>query len=112
MVLLPVTLAFAVDAYRTLGHGMRGRYLVTSAGAFTHRTVALQREGIVGWKISRTPFQRRAGLFTLGATTAAGEGVHKVRDVTVGQGIALAEEVVPQLLAPFVERVPRPAHRA
>ncbi|WFB09500.1 PH domain-containing protein [Streptomyces sp. LX-29] len=110
-VLVPVLVAFAVDAYRTLGHGIRGRYLVTSAGTFAHRTVALEREGIIGWKITRTPFQRRAGLLTLGATTAAGEGVYKVRDVSTGQGIALAEDAVPQLLLPFLERAPRSARR-
>ncbi|MCC3766875.1 PH domain-containing protein [Streptomyces sp. UNOC14_S4] len=111
VVLLLVLLAFAVDAYRTLGHGMRGRYLLTSSGTFAHRTVALRQEGIIGWKITRTPFQRRAGLFTLGATTAAGEGVYKVHDVTDAQGIALAEQAVPQLLLPFLERAPRSAAR-
>ncbi|MFI0820601.1 PH domain-containing protein [Streptomyces sp. NPDC021098] len=106
VVLVPILLAFAFNAYRTLGHGLRGRYLVTSAGTFAHRTVVLQREAIIGWKISRTPFQRRAGLLTVGATTSAGEGVYHVYDLTEGQGIALAETTVPGLLAPFIERAP------
>ncbi|MFF9351278.1 PH domain-containing protein [Streptomyces sp. NPDC014734] len=110
-VLVPVLSVFAFNAYRTLGHGIRGGYLVASAGTFAHRTVALQRDGIIGWRITRTPFQRRAGLFTLGAATAAGEGVYKVRDVSTGQGIALAEQAVPQLLLPFLERAPRSARR-
>ncbi|MEU2871371.1 PH domain-containing protein [Streptomyces olivoreticuli] len=111
LVLVPILVAFAFNAYRTLGHGMRGHYLLTSSGTFAHRTVALQREGIIGWKITRTPFQRRAGLFTLGATTAAGEGVYKIHDVSEAQGIAFAEEAVPQLLLPFLERAPRSAAR-
>ncbi|MGW2325169.1 PH domain-containing protein [Streptomyces sp. NPDC001700] len=106
VVLVPILVAFAFNAYRTLGHGLRGRYLVTSAGTFAHRTVALEREAIIGWKISRTPFQRRAGLLTVGATTAAGEGAYHVYDLTEGQGIALAETTVPGLLAPFIERAP------
>ncbi|WPB93149.1 PH domain-containing protein [Streptomyces malaysiensis] len=106
VVLVPILVAFAVNAYHTLGHGLRGRYLVASSGTFAHRTVALQREAITGWKISRTAFQRRAGLLTVGATTAAGEGVYRVHDVTEGQGIALAETAVPGLLAPFIERAP------
>ncbi|WAP56089.1 PH domain-containing protein [Streptomyces sp. S465] len=106
VVLVPLLVAFAINAYRTLGHGLRGRYLVTSSGTFAHRTVALQRDAIIGWKISRTPFQRRAGLLTVGATTAAGEGAYHVHDLTEGQGIALAETSVPGLLAPFIERTP------
>jgi putative membrane protein len=106
VVLLPILIAFAFDAYRTLGHGLRGRYLIASCGTFAHRTVGLQREGIIGWTITRSAFQRRAGLLTLGATTAAGDGVYKVHDLTESQGIAFAETAVPRLLAPFVERVP------
>ncbi|GCB43892.1 PH domain-containing protein [Streptomyces sp. NL15-2K] len=103
-VLLPILLAFAVNAYRTLGHGIRRPYLVASSGTFAHRTVALQTAGIIGWKISRTPFQRRSGLLTLGAATAAGEGVYHVYDLTDHQALTLAETVVPGLLAPFLER--------
>ncbi|WP_246096023.1 PH domain-containing protein [Streptomyces botrytidirepellens] len=105
-VVLPLLVGFALDAYRGLGHGIRGRYLIASSGTFARRTAALQRDGIIGWTITRSAFQRRKGLLTLGATTAAGDGVYKVHDVTESQGIALAETAVPRLLAPFVERVP------
>ncbi|MET8753924.1 PH domain-containing protein [Streptomyces sp. NPDC004667] len=98
--------AFAFDAYRSLGHAVHGPYLVTRSGTFTRRTAALQRDGIIGWTITRSAFQRRAGLLTLGAATAAGNGVYKVRDVAVSDGLALAEDAVPGLLAPFVERAP------
>ncbi|MER5931006.1 PH domain-containing protein [Streptomyces sp. NPDC002054] len=108
LVLLPVGVAFAYDAYRSLGHGIHGRYLVTRSGTFTRRTAALQRDGIIGWSITRSVFQRRAGLLTLGAATAAGNGVYKVRDVPVSEGLAFAEEAVPGLLAPFIERCHTP----
>ncbi|MFI2214266.1 PH domain-containing protein [Streptomyces sp. NPDC020141] len=108
LVLLPVLLAHAYDAYRNLGHGIHGRYLVTRSGTFARRTVALQREGVIGWSITRSVFQRRAGLLTLGATTAAGEGVYKVRDVAVSDGLALAERAVPEVLGQFIERRPGP----
>ncbi|MDQ0841401.1 PH domain-containing protein [Streptomyces sp. V1I6] len=107
LVLLPIVVAQAYDAYRSLGHGIHGRYLVTRAGTFARRTVALQREGIIGWSISRSVFQRRAGLLTLGATTGAGNGVYRVRDVSVSEGLAFAEEAVPHLLTQFIERSPR-----
>jgi putative membrane protein len=104
LVLAPILVAFAYDAFRTLGHGMRGRYLVTAAGTFARRTVALDQAGIIGWTVSRSPFQRRSGLLTLGAATAAGDGVYRVRDVSVGHGLTFAEAAVPGLLTPFLER--------
>ncbi|MFE3644146.1 PH domain-containing protein [Streptomyces sp. NPDC059169] len=104
---LPVVIALANDAYHALGHGLCDRYLVVRAGTFTRRTTALQRDRVIGWKITRSAFQRRNDLLTLGAITAAGDGCYKVRDVPLGEGIALAEDVVPDLLGPFVERVPR-----
>ncbi|WP_329238340.1 PH domain-containing protein [Actinoallomurus sp. NBC_01490] len=104
LVLVPGAVALAFGAYRALGHGLHGRYLVTRAGVFARSTVALKRTDIVGWSISRSIFQRRAGLLTLGAATAAGENCYKVRDVAVSDGLAFAEEAVPDLLAPFLER--------
>ncbi|MER6450596.1 PH domain-containing protein [Streptomyces venezuelae] len=104
VVLFLIGTAFAYDAYRSLGHALHGPYLVTRAGTFTRRTVAFQRDGIIGWSITRSAFQRRAGLLTLGAATAAGNGVYKVRDIRVSDGLTFAEEAVPGLLAPFIER--------
>ncbi|GAB3958420.1 PH domain-containing protein [Actinoallomurus acanthiterrae] len=106
LVLVPAAVALAFTAYRALGHGLHGRYLVTRAGAFARCTVALKREDIIGWSISRSIFQRRAGLLTLGAATSAGEHCYKVRDVAVSDGLAFAEEAVPDLLAPFLQRKP------
>ncbi|MGW7411069.1 PH domain-containing protein [Streptomyces sp. NPDC054863] len=106
LVLLPVALAHACDACRSLGHAVEGPYLISRSGTFVRRTVALRRDGIIGWTVSRSPSQRRAGLLTLAATTAAGGGAYRIRDVSVTEGLAVAEEAVPQLLAPFLERVP------
>ncbi|GGK53551.1 hypothetical protein Ppa06_14200 [Planomonospora parontospora subsp. parontospora] len=100
--LLPAALLLALDAYRNLGHGLHGPYLVTRYGTARRRTVALRRTSIIGWTVGRSPFQRRAGLITLAATTAAGGGSYEVVDVSVAEGLAFAEESVPGLLAPFV----------
>ncbi|MFG3438936.1 PH domain-containing protein [Nonomuraea sp. NPDC047897] len=97
---LPVTLLLAADAYRGLGHGTAGRYLLVRHGALRRRTTALRRDAVIGWTVSRSPAQRRRGLMTLSAATSA--GTHRVKDVHVGQGLAFAEEAVPGLLAPFV----------
>jgi putative membrane protein len=101
---LPLTVLLGVDAYRNLGHALTGSYLVSRHGAGVRRTVALQRSGVIGWTVSQTIFQRRSGLVTLAATTAAGHGAYKVVDVDVGAGLAVAEEAVPGLLTPFLAR--------
>jgi putative membrane protein len=68
--------------------------------------VALQRRGIIGWTVRQSVFQRRAGLATVLATTAAGSGAYAVRDVGTGTGLDAADAAVPALLAPFLERTP------
>lgn len=103
-VLLAVSIALALDAYRNLGHGITGDYLVTRYGVASRHTVALRRGGVIGWKITRSPFQRRLGLVTLAATTAANTGEYLVRDVDESDGLAFAEEAVPGLLTPFLQR--------
>ncbi|MFI6081831.1 PH domain-containing protein [Streptomyces sp. NPDC051217] len=103
VVLVPVAVALALDAYRNLGHGLSGGYLVARSGTVRRSTVALQRGGVVGWTVKQSYFQRRAGLVTLTATTAAGEGAYHVYDVGAGEGVAFAAEAVPGLLEPFLE---------
>lgn len=102
VVLLPVTVLLALDAYRSLGHGLSGEYLVTRSGTLGRTTAALQRGGVIGWKIKQSSFQRRAGLLTVTATTAAGSGAYHVRDAAQGEGLAVAAEAVPGLLEPFL----------
>lgn len=102
LALLPALLPFSFDAYRSLGHGVAGPYLVTRSGTGVRRTVGLRRDGVIGWKLTRSPFQRRAGLMTLVATTAANDGAYKIRDVDPATALAFAEEAVPGLLAPFL----------
>jgi putative membrane protein len=101
--LLPVTLLLALDAYRNLGHAITSHYLVTRHGAGVRGTVALQRTGVIGWTVSQSFFQRRAGLVTVTATTAAGNGGYCVIDVATADGLAVAEQAVPGLLQPFLQ---------
>lgn len=107
---LVVAIAAGIDAYRGLGHGLTPDYLVTRRGTAIRRTAALQRSGIIGWRIQQTVFQRRSGLLHVAATTAAGHGAYEVRDVAESDGLAFAEEAVPALLTPFLERTPLPEH--
>lgn len=102
--LAPVAGAWlAADRYAGLGHALTERHLVVRSGSFQGRRDALQRNGIIGWNIRQTFFQRRAGLVTLCATTAAGRQVYHALDLPEDVAIALADAAVPGLVSQFVE---------
>ena len=100
--LLPVAAWLAVDRYRNLGHALTARHLVTRLGGLRRRTVALQRDGVIGWTFRQSVFQRRAGVVTAEAVTAAGRGGYLVLDVAADDAVALADAVTPELLTPFL----------
>jgi putative membrane protein len=101
LVLLPAAVLVAVDRYRGLGHALTERHLVTRLAGLRRRTVALQRDGVLGWTFRQTPFQRRAGLVTAEAVTAAGCGGYPVLDADAADAVALADATTPGLLPPF-----------
>ncbi|WP_086853172.1 PH domain-containing protein [Amycolatopsis kentuckyensis] len=112
VVALPVAVLLARDAYRGLGHGLRGRYLVTRAGTVRRSTAVLTRDGVIGWTVKQSVFQRRRGLATFTATTAAGSGAYSILDAAAGEGLEFAAEAVPGVLTPFLESsVPAEASR-
>jgi putative membrane protein len=62
----------------------------------------LTADGVIGWNIHRSFLQRRSGLATLIATTAAGKQHYAVVDVELPEAIRVAEGVLPGLLTPFL----------
>ena len=54
--------------------------------------------------MKQSVFQRRAGVLTLTATTAAGAGAYAVLDAGASEGLAFASDAVPGLLEPFLVR--------
>jgi len=101
---LLAAMAAAVVAYRALGHGLVDGYLVVRAGLTNRTTAALQTRSVVGWTFRQSLFQRRLGLVTLTATTAAGSGAYLARDLDAAAAVTLADRAVPGLLAPFIAR--------
>ncbi|HEY3260530.1 MAG TPA: PH domain-containing protein [Pseudonocardiaceae bacterium] len=79
-ILLPSAVLLALDRYRNLGHAVAGEHLLVRGGSLVRRTVALRRSGIIGWRVSRSVFQRAAGVASATAVTAAGAGAYEVRD--------------------------------
>ncbi|MFF2010433.1 PH domain-containing protein [Streptomyces sp. NPDC058195] len=103
---LPAGMLLARDAYRGLGHTLSGDYLVVRSGTVRRSTAALERSGIIGWTVRRSYFQRRAGVLSVTATTAAGSGAYTAYDTDADEGLDFAARAVPGLLEPFLERVP------
>ncbi|WP_203336140.1 PH domain-containing protein [Nocardioides limicola] len=87
--------------YRHLGHALVNGHLVSGWGALSRHRVALQTDGIIGWVITQNIFQRRLGLASLIATTAAGSERVLVRDVDRGVAVTLAAAATPDLIAEF-----------
>lgn len=103
-VALPVAgLGLGLDRYARLGHALTPSYVVVRWGSLRGRRDALQRSGIIGWNIRQSWFQRRAGLVSLTATTAAGQQSYEILDVPEAAAVALADAAVPGLLTEFVE---------
>ncbi|MFF2326078.1 MULTISPECIES: PH domain-containing protein [unclassified Streptomyces] len=104
---LPVALFLARDAYQGLGHTVSGDYLVVRSGTVRRSTAALERAGVIGWTVRQTYFQRRSGVLSITATTAAGAGAYTAYDADADEGLDFASVAVPGLLEPFLERTPR-----
>ena len=73
----------------------------TRAGSLVRRRAMLSREGIIGITLRRSFFQRRAGLCTLTATTAAGRQAYAVTDVPDDEALRVCDAAVPGLLDVF-----------
>ena len=105
LVLVPMLLVAAValgrDRYRALGHTVTPDHLVSRHGSLDRQRIVLDRDGIIGWKIEQSFFQRRAGVATLVATTAAGAQHYDVVDVPLEQAYAVLAQVSPGLVAEF-----------
>ncbi len=102
LILIPAAAVLAMDRYARLGHGLTDGHLVVRSGSLRGRRDMVQRTGIIGWNLQQSWFQRRVGLVTLVATTAAGEQAYAAIDIPEATAIALADAAVPGLVAPFL----------
>jgi putative membrane protein len=97
-VLVAGAVALAIDRYRGLGHAVLGgdeRWLITRSGSLYRDRDCVEANGIVGWTVRQTFFQRRAGVATVCAATAAGKGRYDVIDLPAAQAWELIDRVQP-----------------
>lgn len=90
VVLLAGLVVDALLAWRGARYGHTARELVLVSGGFTRRTTIAPRSHLQRVQVSASPFQRRAGVATLSARTAASdaEGL-ELRDVPADDADAL-----------------------
>lgn len=102
LALVPIAVLVGLDRYRGLGHLLTVHHLVAGSPRVNRQRHLLLRQGIIGWKVQQSWFQRRARLVTLVATTAAGNKNYAIVDVAEDLGTALADRAVPGLVAQFL----------
>ncbi|MBF5000470.1 PH domain-containing protein [Nocardia sp. BSTN01] len=96
-----VAAALAHDRYRGLGHavipsdGERPVWLITRRGALDRDRDCLEAPGVIGWTVRQTLFQRRAGLVTVIAASAAGKKKYSIVDLPIERAWTLIDQVTP-----------------
>lgn len=87
----------AFDRSRALGHRVDSGWLVARAGSLDRRRDCIAAAGIIGWTVRQTLLQRRAGVATLVAATAAGVKRYQVLDVPAELAWSIATAASPWL---------------
>ncbi|MGV0872277.1 PH domain-containing protein [Mycolicibacterium sp. XJ879] len=87
----------AHDRSRSLGHRVGDGWLVARTGSLQRRRDCIEASGIIGWTVRQTLMQRRAGVATLIAATAAGVKHYQVIDVPAELAWSIAAQASPWL---------------
>ena len=85
----------AFDRSRSLGHLVSDGWLVARTGSVQRRRDCIAAPGIIGWTVRQTFMQRRAGVATLIAATAAGVKHYEVIDVPAELAWTIVVEASP-----------------
>ncbi|WP_082696488.1 PH domain-containing protein [Mycobacterium sp. IS-1590] len=85
----------AFDRARSLGHRVGNGWLVARTGSVQRRRDCIDASGIIGWTVRQTWMQRRAGVATLVAATAAGVKHYQVIDVPAALAWSIAAQASP-----------------
>lgn len=101
LAMLPIGAFLAWDRAGNLGHALTDDWLVSRHGSLVRRRYVLRTDAVIGWNMTTSFFQRRAGLSTLVATTAGGRQGYSIPDVPDAEAIRVARAAVPGLLEQF-----------
>jgi putative membrane protein len=85
----------AADRAGALGHRVDPQWLSARTGSWEQRRYCIATAGIIAWTVRQSWFQRRAGVATLIAATAAGVKAYRVIDVPEGWAWSVAAQASP-----------------
>ncbi|MGA8330664.1 MAG: PH domain-containing protein [Mycobacterium sp.] len=85
----------AADRASALGHRVDDRWVVMRAGSVERRRDCIAAAGVISWTVRQSPMQRRAGVATLVAATAAGIKRYPLIDVPEDQAWGIAAQASP-----------------
>lgn len=102
LALWPVALGAAIIAYRALGHALLGDYLVVRSGLMSRSTSALRRDAVSTIAVRQSILQKRLGLSTVSAMTAAGWSAYEAPDIAAGEAVSFAARAAPGLIDEFI----------
>ncbi|BEK98721.1 PH domain-containing protein [Nocardia seriolae] len=100
-IMVPFAATLAWDRYRGLGHAVlpatagNPAWLVTRSGSLDRDRDCVEAPGIIGWTVRQTFFQRRAGVATVVAASAAGKKRYHVIDIPLARAYELIDQVTP-----------------
>ncbi|WP_344972095.1 PH domain-containing protein [Streptosporangium fragile] len=112
LIMTALGVPLGLDRYRSLGHAYDGIRLSVRSGSLRRSQAVVERRAVVGWTLSQTWFQRRAGVLTVTAGVGAGSGGYSAIDVGEAAGPAFAAEVTPAWITPFLSGDAAPADPA
>lgn len=104
VVVLAAAALLAEDRYRGLGHAVLRRtahgpaWLVTRSGSLDRDRDCLEAPGIIGWTVRQSFWQRRSGIATVVAATAAGKKSYHIIDVPLERAWEIIEAATPGAL--------------
>ena len=71
--------------YAALGHASGPGSFTVRGGWLVREQAVLQRRAVVGWQVTQSPFQRRAGVATVLACVGAGRGGYAALDLAADE---------------------------
>lgn len=96
---IPAALVFflllSFDRMRMLGHALLPDMMVSSQGSWSAKRTVLEADGIIGWTVSQSVFQRSAGVATVTAATPAGSSGYSIMDMNADEAWSIAEALTP-----------------
>src|SRR3546814_14202207 len=87
--------------YAHLGHALTPDHLVAGSGITSRTRTILQRDGVIGWVVAQSFFQRRRRMATVVATTAARPEQVAIRDIPLPPATAFVRADTPRIASEF-----------